>query len=1229
MEGYPLGSLEHNVPLIVVSGLSATAAEQEQDGDTKGGVVLRSDIPPLETREADVLGEYLQSIDARGRSWSAAAREGAYKFRVKSVGRSYALPPRKAQLPESSEAYDATPVLHSPFSPLSPSSALYPDGLISRQWIEKHQDLVPSAYVCFYSLTADPTTLSLEDNRIKSNLNDIKSALAKSGYKTRLAVVLLADSESGSYPWLDGMQERVENIRKGAALDPKSIFYVPPQETPSEFRRAVDKILFALYNTSIEYYRDLGRHAKKKRSRGFAPQPTIPPTSGTSHTLSLPDWNFRYDFKGAVFSEFRQEMDAAIRAYEQAYEILLGEEVMDVIPNWSPRWNEVRQLSDIIVIRCLRLHLWAGSTSTAVRRWRAHRNRISHLVDRQGRGTNNYGWQAWEARWAMVMANLLEKIGIPGLLPSSKMLQLPPERSVMAERLEAWDLLHHTGYWYRLAARHLVARRGLAQMMPEEDRKAPESAPSSHAASKAYAYDVYMCPEPYEEYPLQGEGVNHTRLIVDCLVAAQAQFKARKQVRMAGEISLQCATEMASIEAWDEVVLLVQPLWDSMAFRSEWWLNIAEELCWLMRKAAAEAGRGDLVIAADWELMNKRYTRRPKWLYSLDRSLDKVKLDGKPLVNMSDETVTPLITASFVFRSKEGRAGGLCKAQLTLSSHAMNDSEPVKLTSLKLAFDGSLKPIVLEHDESGDTKGEKIVHTSVDLSEESPDASGDDGTAMIRGACDLTISAGQVRVFEMMIPLREAGEAEAETLTLSCHNDSMHLDYTIKFRETDPVVGWYVRGSPAPRHARVNARMLHIHPRPPKMEIRMRDLANQYYANEPLQLKFELVNAEDETANVKLDFYLSGPEVPRFAVTLGDEKHVVEEGAEEPQATGLSAGSIDSSSSSLVQVDVDPSSGPRTYDIHVRATYHLVSDMATPIIQELSVQLNVVNAFEANYDLVPRLHRDPWPSLFDSDNIVSASGSEDEDGARPAAGLAQKWCLICHYASFATEDIRVVGMELKVLSTVGEVQCTLAPGPDIPDGGQVVSPKTMHEAQFDLITQKMSLEDRQPVSLELAFVIRWRRGDNTEAPHNETTMPVGRYLVLGSEPRVLASVVHAESEGIDLVHMELTIENPSNHLLTFGLTMEPSNEFAFSGSKQTTMHLLPLSRRSTMFRLLPLVRGAYVRPALTVRDKYFQKVLRIIPTEGMKIDKDGLLVWIPGGEDEDEADAEAGEDVEE
>ena len=78
------------------------------------------------------------------------------------------------------------------------------------------------------------------------------------------------------------------------------------------------------------------------------------------------------------------------------------------------------------------------------------------------------------------------------------------------------------------------------------------------------------------------------------------------------------------------------------------------------------------------------------------------------------------------------------------------------------------------------------------------------------------------------------------------------------------------------------------------------------------------------------------------------------------------------------------------------------------------------------------------------------------------------------------------------------------------------------------------------------------------------------------------------------------------------------DEFAFSGAKTTTLNVLPVSRRTVTYRLLPLVRGAWIRPHLVVRDKYFQKVLRVVPTEGLKGDKEGVLIWVPPVDEEED-----------
>jgi len=124
-------------------------------------------------------------------------------------------------------------------------------------------------------------------------------------------------------------------------------------------------------------------------------------------------------------------------------------------------------------------------------------------------------------------------------------------------------------------------------------------------------------------------------------------------------------------------------------------------------------------------------------------------------------------------------------------------------------------------------------------------------------------------------------------------------------------------------------------------------------------------------------------------------------------------------------------------------------------------------------------------------------------------------------------------------------------------------------------------------------------------------LAVPRLLVSSSEPRVLASVAYS-SKLLCMIHFDVIIENPSNHFLTFEVSMEPNEKFAFSGIKQSTLQLVPLSRRKISFKLLPGVRGEWIGPIhCVIRDSYFQKVLKIAPTEGMKVDKDGILVWVP------------------
>jgi hypothetical protein len=147
--------------------------------------------------------------------------------------------------------------------------------------------------------------------------------------------------------------------------------------------------------------------------------------------------------------------------------------------------------------------------------------------------------------------------------------------------------------------------------MPEDDRLAPDSSSASANSQKAFTYDTYMCPEPHQEFPLEDDdrAVNHSKLILDSLMAARSQFQERGQLRLSAELSLECAKEFAGGGAWEDVVLLLQPLWQDMSFRAEGWQDVTEDLCWTLRAAAAEMKMPDLILAIDWELICRCVSR--------------------------------------------------------------------------------------------------------------------------------------------------------------------------------------------------------------------------------------------------------------------------------------------------------------------------------------------------------------------------------------------------------------------------------------------------------------------------------------------------------------------------------------------------------------------------------------------------------------------------------------------
>jgi trafficking protein particle complex subunit 11 len=601
------------------------------------------------------------------------------------------------------------------------------------------------------------------------------------------------------------------------------------------------------------------------------------------------------------------------------------------------------------------------------------------------------------------------------------------------------------------------------------------------------------------------------------------------------------------------------------------------------------------------------FTQHPNWHYDLTKSLQGLEaIKARPTVVLHEKEVNSFLSATYAFEYSEGKVGELCSSQLAVISSAMPMAAPMTMAEIKLSFEGSMKPLILRHVSNANEaidNSRNISFSNVTLTEIS-----EEGRASFVGQTSLIFRAGQTRVFEFSTALREAGDGTALSATFLMNTDLFDLEYIHTFEPSNAPGVWWGAKSGKKRLVRQNAAAITVLPKPPKLELRFLGLREQYYTNEQIVLQLEVVNEEDVDALANLDVRLLGEGVPSVELKVLAISTDAEDGLNGEDSIGTSLGRIASAASTIVEISIPPVDLPAVYDISIKATYSLVSDLETPIYRSMAMQLDVASPFEANYDFSPRIHPSPWPSLF-----THVEGEDTGTDIEPH-GLAQKWCLNARYASFAADELVVEDVDVQILGMNGGIQCYTKQLTKIPEKGLPVAPKSLEEAQFEVFTQKVSLDDRGTATLDVSLAIKWRRSGEGSAL-NTTILGVPRLLVASTEPRVLAAVSYS-TKIPSMIHFDVTIENPSNHFLTFGITMEPSEKFAFSGVKQSTLQLVPLSRKSMRFRLLPSVRGEWIGPIhCVIRDRYFQKVLKIAPTEGMRLDKEGILIWVPPEED--------------
>ena len=248
MNSYPPELLAQLAPVMFVAGLDPQAAP--------------TNTPPKSSDPFQLLSQRLREALLAHRKVAIWQPEKNKSFQVILVNKDIKFPPRK--LAPSDDQQHST--AHSPLSPLTQTSPLYPDGLIAPVWIRKHTSLVPSVFVLFLRIFEYPPFASRapldipdavrerereaeerrRDSDLAAEVAQRKKMTTERGIK--LTVVLMASrkmlGELGLVAYIvdylhyvlddPTLDSRLTFIRRQSGLDSRAALFVLSPVSPAE-----------------------------------------------------------------------------------------------------------------------------------------------------------------------------------------------------------------------------------------------------------------------------------------------------------------------------------------------------------------------------------------------------------------------------------------------------------------------------------------------------------------------------------------------------------------------------------------------------------------------------------------------------------------------------------------------------------------------------------------------------------------------------------------------------------------------------------------------------------------------------------------------------------------------------------------------------------------------------------------------------------------------------------
>ncbi|KAI0365604.1 hypothetical protein BV20DRAFT_1056347 [Pilatotrama ljubarskyi] len=705
MNSYPPELLVQLAPVMFVAGLDAQPSQPQPNPPPTPSAPQTPRQDPFQ-----ILSHRLRDALASQRKVAIWQPEKTKTFQVVLVDKDVPFPPRKMLRPEDPQ-YSSS---HSPLSPLTPSSPLYPDGIIAPIWVRKHTTLVPSVFVMFMRIYESPPSQAGQDDKereaeekrrdteLSAEIAERKKSTNERGIK--LTVVLMASRRMLDDPTLDG---RLTYIRRQSGLDPRAALFVLSPVSQAEIGDFVRSLQDALWEPALEYYTNHSKRVRRKRNRHSqvtSYQHPISPmaSAGVARPLRPEGWTVRYEYKMACFAEFRGEDQVALKHYQDAYStliIMFGSTA--ILPPRTKRWAEAKVLADCINVKIVKLYLYNNEHSLALSHKNSHMRKFADFSRGWGIGEETFEFWSWLARQHRVFAELLEQGTRSTLkIPTPYPPQAPSEAVLAAQSLEASQLgldamrvlglnpnqaLQHPGFYYYMAARCTERRR-------ERFLSALETESEGHQSNSPGF--------------MNEKKVDHLAIVLELYTRSYELFKkwSPQNTLNPGRLTLWIAYRIAQTYydsgKFDMAVRFFERI--AKTYRRESWESLLHPLLSQWYACAQQLGDVELSVRLLVEMLGwgaNASADDPDVLQddllAVLQSTVPSTTDEPLVVDLSESR--PILDASVVFWDPEVDVGEQAPFQILLSSRPDVSLSSIPFTSLAIHFNADVPPIMVRH----------------------------------------------------------------------------------------------------------------------------------------------------------------------------------------------------------------------------------------------------------------------------------------------------------------------------------------------------------------------------------------------------------------------------------------------------------------------------------------------------------------------------------------------------